>query len=134
MNNAYRQFLRFGLVGVVNNLISLAIYYVVIFFNRELYLVGNALGFLISTLNAYFMNSRFVFKGESKEHRSFKNIGRTYITYTISLCLSTFILFVLVQKMQVSTKIAPICSLMITVPFNFMMNKFWIYKGRGTPT
>ena len=61
------QFIKFGVVGILNNAISLAVYYLVVFLNPGFYLVGNALGFLVSTLNAYLLNSRFVFKGENKK-------------------------------------------------------------------
>lgn len=122
------QFIKFGVVGVLNNAISLAVYYLVIFLNPGFYLVGNALGFLVSTLNAYLLNSRFVFKGKNKKSFNKAQLGKTYATYTLSLCISTVLLYVLVQQLKISEKIAPICSLMVTVPLNFLLNRFWVYK------
>lgn len=123
------QFCKFGLVGVVNNIISLAVYYVVIGIHYEWYLVGHVLGFLCSTLNAFLLNSRYVFVAASEKKKG-AQLGKTYVVYTVSLCISTALLYVLVQKMQVSQVIAPICALMITVPFNFLMNRFWIYQRK----
>ena len=133
-----QQFVKFGIVGVINNAISLAVYYLVVHFNSELYLAGNALGFLVSTLNAYLLNSRFVFqdkdkdkdKGRNKDKKAFSivQLWKTYAMYTFSLCISMALLYVLVQWLSVSEKIAPIYSLMITVPLNFTLNRFWVYK------
>lgn len=122
------QFCKFGAVGVLNNIISLAVYYIVVFINPQLYLLGNALGFLLSTLNAYFMNSRFVFSQRKENRHQWRQMGKTYAVYTCSLLLSTLILYVLVGRLQISDKLAPLCSLMVTVPFNFMLNKFWVYR------
>jgi len=126
------QFCKFGLVGVLNNIIALSVYYIMVFFNSRLYLLGNALGFLISTLNAYFMNSRFVFSRQTENQRQWRQIGKTYAVYVCSLLISTLILYILVDHLQISNKLAPICSLMVTVPFNFLMNKFWVYQKENS--
>lgn len=120
-----RQFVGFGIVGIFNNLICLAVYYLVIYFNASWYLFGNVLGFLVSTLNAYIMNSKFVFKAKKFDKR---NLGKTYCAYLISLGISTLLLYVLVNKLQVDARLAPIFSLMVTVPFNFILNRFWVYN------
>lgn len=121
-----KQFVGFGIVGVFNNLIFLAIYYLVIYFNTSWYLIGNVLGFLVSTLNAYFMNSKFVFKAK-KYNR--KKLFKTYCIYIASLGISTLLLFVLVNKLNIDTRLAPIFCLMVTVPFNFVLNRKWVYNN-----
>ena len=60
------QFIKFGMVGVSNTVVSLATYYLFTFFGVH-YLIANALGFVTGTLNAYYWNSKFVFKEEAKE-------------------------------------------------------------------
>ena len=61
------QFIKFGMVGVSNTVVSLATYYLFTFFGVH-YLIANALGFVTGTLNAYYWNSKFVFKEEAKEY------------------------------------------------------------------
>lgn len=133
MEKLYRhglQFIKFGMVGVLNNIISLAVYYAVVFFQPELYLIGNAFGFLVSTLNAYVLNSRFVFRTAEGGTGGKKTLAKTYVMYTIALAMSTGILYLLVDVLAVHEKIAPIISLMITVPFNFILSKVWVYKRK----
>jgi len=124
-----KQLFKFGIVGIFNNIIALSVYYIVVFINAKWYLWGNILGFLISVLNAYFMNSKYVFKNKETSD-SKKQIVKTYIAYGVSLGLSTLILFVSVEILGISEKIAPFISLMITVPLNFVANKLWIYKEK----
>jgi len=122
------QMARFGVVGVLNNVISLAVYYLVIHFRPDWYLFGNALGFFVSTLNAYLCNSRFVFR--DRGGRSGKQLLKTYGAYTLSLGVSTLLLYLLVDILHVSSKLAPLCALMVTVPMNYLMNRFWVYRDR----
>lgn len=123
-----QQFIKFGLVGVLNNVICLAVYYGVIFWNSKMYLLGNILGFLVSTLNAYILNSRFVFHGGAAKKQGKRQLICTYITYAGSLGISTFLLYIMIQKLHISEEIAPLFSLMVTVPFNYFMNRLWVYK------
>lgn len=122
------QICKFGAVGVLNTIISLTVYYIVVCFDAALYLVGNALGFLVGTLNSYLLNSRFVFNSGKRGGTGGKRLGKTYIVYACSLGISTGLIFFLVQVLDISERIAPICSLMVTVPFNYLMNKLWVYR------
>lgn len=122
------QIVKFGLVGVLNNIICLLVYYIVVAINAKLYLLGNALGFIISTLNAYFLNSRFVFRTATQKEIPKGSLVKTYLTYMLSLCISTSLLFLLVDIIGIHENIAPIISLIVTVPLNFVLNKLWIYK------
>ena len=60
-----KQFIGFGLVGVLNTTIGLVIYYLFIWVNTDWYIWGNMVGFVVSTFNAYIWNSKFVFKDKN---------------------------------------------------------------------
>lgn len=123
------QFIKFGIVGASNTAVSLAVYYIFLWLSLNLY-IGNALGFVLGTLNAYIWNSRFVFKKDKKRKNSVIII-KTYIGYAFSLVLSELLLFVWVDVLHISEAIAPIINLFITVPLNFVMNKLWVYRSSG---
>ncbi len=124
------QFIKFGIVGVSNTLISLAIYYVLVYFNCN-YIVANTLGFIISVLNAYYWNNKYVFKSKEKANGAkdkVKQLVKVYMSYGVTFLLSTVLLYVMVDLMHISEYIAPIINLCITVPLNFVMNKLWAFK------
>ena len=121
------QFVKFGLVGVSNTLISLAVYYaVVLLLGVEHYILANTLGFVISVINAYIWNSKFVFQKKARKHG--KSFVKVFVSYGSTFLLGTGFLFVLVHYWNVSEMIAPIINLLLTIPLNFLLNKFWAFK------
>lgn len=120
-----KQFIKFGLVGISNTLISLGTYYLLYFLGVN-YLISNTVGFVVSVLNSYYWNNKYVFKKTQKGH--LKPLIKTFLSYGSTFLLSTVLLFIMVQYFGVSEIIAPIVTLVITIPLNFLMNKFWAFK------
>lgn len=119
------RFIKFCLVGVSNTAISLGIYYIFIFINQDLYIIGNAVGFIISVLNSYILNSKFVFKKTSEKS---KTLIKTYIAYGTNLVIGTILLYLFVDIIKISEIIAPLINLCITIPLNYILNKKWVMK------
>lgn len=119
------QFVKFCLVGVSNTAISLIVYYVFVLINNDLYIIGNAVGFVVSVLNSYFWNSKFVFK---KEDERTKTIVKTFLAYGTNLIIGTLLLYLFVEICSISEFIAPLLNLVITIPLNYLLNKFWVMK------
>ncbi|NCC87170.1 MAG: GtrA family protein [Clostridia bacterium] len=120
------QFIKFGLVGVSNTAISLGVYYIFIYFNTSLYLLGYTVGFIVSVLNAYYLNNRFVF--EKVEEGNAKPLIKTFISYGSTYLLGLLLMAIMVENLGVSENIAPLINLIITIPLNFLLNKFWAFK------
>lgn len=116
------QFIKFGLVGVSNTFVSLIVYYLLIYFSVN-YILANIAGFVISVLNAFFWNSKYVFKHSQKG-----SLVRTYISYGMTFLLSNLLLYGLVEFMNVSKIVAPVLCLVVTIPLNFILNKYWTFK------
>lgn len=119
------QFFRFGLVGVFNTFLGLGLYYVVLYFDGN-YLIANVISWIASVFNAFYWNNRYVFKNNRKWYVS---LTRTYISYGASLITSMVLLYFLVEWLLISDIIAPVIVLIVTVPMNFVLNKFWTFKG-----
>ncbi|MFR2117140.1 MAG: GtrA family protein [Subdoligranulum sp.] len=49
------QFIKFGLVGVSNTAVSMAVYYIFLWISPDLYMVGSVLGTILSIANAFFL-------------------------------------------------------------------------------
>ena len=123
------QFFKFGLVGLSNTAVSMGIYYLVLWINPAMYMLGSILGTIISIANAFFWNDRFVFKGNTRDVKSvLKRLGKTYISYGGTSILSNVLLWVEVALLGISKVIAPVVNLIITIPLNFLINKLWTFK------
>lgn len=126
------QFVKFGLVGVSNTLVSWAVYYFFLWIDENLYMVGSVVGTVVSIANAFFWNDRFVFRSEKNDWRSrLKRLGKTYVSYGGTSLLGIGLLWIEVTVFGVSKVIAPIVNLIITIPLNFLINKFWTFSNGG---
>ena len=126
------QFIKFGLVGVSNTVVSMAVYYLFLWIDDDLYMIGSILGTVLSILNAFIWNDLFVFTGNPRDCKSvIFRLGKTYISYGGTSLLSTALLWLEVAFLHISKVYAPIVNLLITIPLNFLINKFWTFKNRG---
>ncbi len=123
--SAFMQFVKFCIVGLSNTAISLIVYYIFVLINPELYIIGNAVGFIVSVLNSYFWNSKVVFK---KEDEKAKTIVKTFVAYSTNLIIGSALLYLFVDVLNISEFVAPLLNLLITIPLNFILNKFWVMK------
>ena len=118
------QFVKFGLVGISNTAVGFGVYYFFYYCGVH-YLLSNILSWLVSVFNAFYWNNKYVFQSGSGW---WTTLFRTYISYGTSLVISTLMMYVLIEFFHVSPVIAPVICLMVTVPLNFLLNKFWAFK------
>ncbi len=131
MKASVLQFVKFGLVGVSNTIVSWICYYLFLWIDEELYLIGGIVGTGVSIANAFFWNDRFVFKNKNNDWKSkLQRLGRTYISYGGTSLLGMVLLWFEVNILFISKAMAPPINLLITVPLNFLINKFWTFSGR----
>lgn len=123
------QFVKFGLVGAVNTLLSLGINYLFIWIDPSLYLWGNFAGWAVSVLNAFYWNNRFVFQKKAATQKElWLRLGKSYVSYGVSFLLSTLLMWLEVDVLGLSEWLSPILTLVITIPLNFVVNKLWTFR------
>ena len=126
--NDLLQFIKFGLVGVSNTLVAWICYYLFLWIDEDLYIVGSVVGGIVSIANAFYWNDKFVFKSNNNDWRSkLKRLGKTYISYGGTSLFGLFLLWVEVRFLGVSKLLAPPLNLIITIPLNFMLNRNWTF-------
>lgn len=150
------QFIKFGLVGVSNTAISYGIEmlcYYVLFKNTKFIGILNLLAllgistdgnnvkivittiiaFVVSVSNSYFWNNKYVFgSGKKSFSEHFKTYFKTFACYGITGLILSPIIKILLTKISVPFFIASLGALVITIPLNFVMNKFWAFKSKPT--
>ncbi len=134
-----KQFIKFGLVGVSNTIIGYLIYALSLKGMRLLNLwpsydiyIAQFIMFVLSVAWSYFWNNRLVFKGNIKTKKDIViSLLKTYATYAFtSLFLSEVLLMFWVRILGINEYIAPILNLLITVPLNFLLQKYWAFKKK----
>lgn len=134
---SFMQFVKFGIVGVSNTVISYVIYAASLFSFRQMgilpksgYLVSQGIAFVLSVLWSFYWNNKVVFADGEGERNVFKALAKTYVSYSFTgLFLNSILLVLWVQVFHISEFIAPIINLLISVPLNFIMNKLWAFKA-----
>ena len=151
-NKTLVQFIKFSLVGLSNTLLSEGIYVILVYFKMH-YIPASFIGFSLSTVNAFYWNSRYVFTAGEKQS-PIRLFFRTYLAYLGSYLLSAALLFFWIDLLHISRymdlpavwctlhglqgfdreffgeAIAAFLNLLITVPLNFFVNKFWAYREK----
>lgn len=125
------QFIKFGIIGALNSGLNILIYWICIW-NGLHYLLANTIGFLITVAISYALNNIFTFKDKlEKVEWSFKALIKSYISYFFSgMIINSILLWFWNDFIGISQGISPLLNLIVTVPLNFLMNKFWVYKKR----
>ncbi len=126
------QFFKFGMAGLFNTIAYYVVYALCLLIGgRDHYVWANALGFIANVLSAFFWNYRYVFEPEEGEKRNkWRALLRTFVTYGFSgLIINNVMLYVWIDIIHISSYVGPIINLFITVPFNFIVNKFWACRG-----
>lgn len=125
-----KQILSFGVVGTIITLLGLIIYWGCVFVGIH-YQIANAIGFVVTIAIAYVLNHKYTFKKNGKENMSVRGLFKAYASYSITgLFLAAFLLWLWTKCLGVNENIAPVLNLLFTIPINFLLNKFWVYKIR----
>lgn len=131
------QFVRFGIVGISNTFISYFIYAICLlflknynFFENIDYLIAQGLSFFMGVCWSFYWNNRVVFKNEKRGiSDTIRKLTKTFVSYSFTgLFLNSILLILWVKFFYISQFIAPIINLLVSVPINFLLNKYWAFK------
>lgn len=149
------QFVKFGLVGAFNTVFNYVIYTFCYYVLHTGVHIANIAGFVITVFSAYLLQNKFVFRQEENGEKRvwWKVLIKTYISYSFTGLFLTELLLMLwinvinlgqylggvcewlagfgvnFTPQDLAASLAPILNMVITIPTNFVINKFWAYGG-----
>lgn len=125
----YRQLIKFGIVGVANTLISLALIYL---FDKVMGLgfqIANPLAYFLATLNSYYLNKKWTFKSGA-EARSKKKEGALFFgVIGVAWLIQYAFLFILVKVFLIDDLIAQIMGMFVFTGLNFLGQKYVTFRA-----
>lgn len=130
------QFIKFGIVGVSNTIVNYVIYLLSLHVlevwrgeQRFDYLIAQIIAFLLSVLWSFFWNYKYVFAQKEKSLGEIvKQLMKAYISYSVTgVFLNSILLFVEIDVFEMSKVLAPVINIFISVPINFLMNKYFTF-------
>lgn len=121
-----KQFIKFGLIGLLNTLVDLIAY---IFFTRILfwhYLVAAFFAFVIAVSVSFILNSYWTF--EIVQDKFKQRYAKFFLVALGGLCLTELFLYILVDKFFWFDLWAKIFTVLVVVNWNFFLQKYWTFK------
>ncbi len=129
------QFVKFAMVGFSNVIVSYGVY--LIFFalfqiagilpNAD-YLIAQLIGYVLSIFWSFYWNRKYVFANTQDNAPWYQALIKSFIAYSFTgVFLNSVLSFVWVEMVGIPKVIAPVINLVINVPVNFVMNKFWAF-------
>lgn len=154
------QFVKFGLVGVLNTLVNYVVYAATIaILGTQYYILGSVLGFIISVFHAYVWQTLVVFKEEETGEKRvwWQVLIKTFVAYSFTgLILNNLLLIfwidivhienimepvvniagnlgIVLNNKEAATYLAPFFNMVVSIPLNFVINKYWAYRQKEVP-
>ena len=123
------RFIKFCLVGLLNTAISYVTYAVLTKLGLH-YIAASVIAFFVSTTHAYLWNRGFVFGGAGKW---WTELLKTYCSYGVTgLLLYNALLYLFTDILHFSPYISPLPVLLVTIPCNFLLNRYWTFRKKKT--
>lgn len=146
-----KEVVAFGMVGVFNAVLNYAVYAISLTLGAH-WLVASILGYVISVFSAWVWQYFVVFRegGVLSDEPWWRSVVKTYITYaTTGLILNNILLFLMLDVIHIENflewavdwitvinfetardlaeYISPLIVMVLVVPINFLLNKFWAF-------
>ncbi|MFC5591829.1 GtrA family protein [Sporosarcina soli] len=112
-----REFIRFVLVGGVNTVVYYTVYSLCLHIIEWHYFTAHMLGFAISLVGSFFLNTLFTYKVKPTMTKFLK----FPLTQLVNIATSAVLLFLFVSYFQMNSSIAPIVAVIFTIPITFLV-------------
>lgn len=112
------EFTRFLVVGVINTLSYYSIYLILHNVFSLPYMLAHLIGFLISLNVSFFLNTYVTYKVKP----TFKKYLFFPLTQVINITVSTILIFIFVEYLNLNSNIAPFAAVIFTVPITFIVS------------
>lgn len=124
------QFLKFAVIGVSNSVVYLGVYYAFIWLHDTptVAIIGQAVAWVLSVANSFVWNRRFVFR--NSDEIWWRAMAKTFAGYSTCFFVSTTLTYIQLEVLNVPSFIVPLVNLPVMGPINFLILKFWAFKGR----
>lgn len=123
------DFVKFIFVGIVTNIIFAGVYEGTIIgfdISENMLIIPYGLAFGVSSFAAYLCNKFWVFKGKHNRGTAVK----FYVIYGSTFAFQLGMVYFVTHVLNVSKYFAFLPGLCVTIPVNFLVNRFWTFRNR----
>ncbi|HEV3047263.1 MAG TPA: GtrA family protein [Solirubrobacteraceae bacterium] len=124
------QFVKFGIVGVSNTLLTLIVYTLLLKVLGVWYLAASAIGFVVGAVNGFLLNRRWTFREHVGDALTPVRWG---VVQTCGLGVDEGLLYVFVHDAHVDKLLAQVCATAVVTVTTFFVNRAWTFRVRPAP-
>jgi putative flippase GtrA len=119
------QFVKFGIVGVSNTLLTLVVYTVLLKVFGVWYLAASAIGFAVGATNGFVLNRRWTFRDHVGDSLT---PVRWAIVQGTGLAINEGLLYLFVGQAKLDKLLAQICATAVVTVTTFFANRSWTFR------
>jgi putative flippase GtrA len=119
------QFVKFGIVGVSNTLLTLVVYTVLLKVFGVWYLAASGIGFVMGAINGFLLNRRWTFREHVGDALTPVRWG---VVQTCGLGVDEGLLYLLVHDAQLDKLLAQVCATAVVTVSTFFVNRAWTFR------
>jgi putative flippase GtrA len=119
------QFVKFGIVGVSNTLLTLVVYTVLLKVFGVWYLAASAIGFAVGATNGFLLNRRWTFRDHVGDALT---PVRWAIVQGTGLAINEGLLYLFVDQVKLDKLVAQICATAVVTVTTFFANRSWTFR------
>lgn len=120
------QFAKFAVVGVFNTAIDFAVYLVLTRIFGLYFLLANIISVITAMTFSFFINKKWTFR--NADHR----VKTQYLKFAVinlgSLILNNVFVYLFIQSWHLYDLLAKFIVIVITLNWNFWLNKYWTFR------
>src|SRR6185312_12015417 len=124
------QFVKFGIVGVSNTLLSFAIYTVLLKVFGVWYIAASAIGFVIGAVNGFLLNRRWTFAGHVGDALT---PVRWAVVQSGGLGINLGLLYVFVHDAKLDELLGQAFATVVVTVSTFLVNRAWTFRHEPEP-
>jgi putative flippase GtrA len=119
------QFVKFGIVGVSNTLITFLIYTLLLKGFGVWYIAASAIGFIVGAVNGFLLNRRWTFAG---------HVGDAYtplrwaVVQSGGLGINLGLLYVFVHDASIDKLVSQALTTVVVTVTTFFVNRAWTFR------
>ncbi|MGV8152173.1 MAG: GtrA family protein [Candidatus Nanoarchaeia archaeon] len=121
-----KQFIKFGIVGVINTLINLLVLWILSEYFGVYYMIAAILAFIAAVTNSFVLNKIWTFE-ESLGHKKYSRYLKFFIVSVFALLVNLAVLYVLVEYFKFWYIYAQLIGIIGNLIINFAGNKLWTF-------
>lgn len=121
------QFVKFGIVGVSNTLLTLAVYTLLLKVFGVWYLAASAIGFVAGATNGFLLNRRWTFRGHIGDALT---PVRWAIVQGCGLVVNEGLLYLFVHDAHLDKLLAQVAGIVVVTTSTFFANRAWTFRAR----